>query len=170
MTIKKSMCILLSLLMSMVVSFPCRAAQMEVEYQVEPKFKLIAIQPFYEGMTFFSENYSYGFMDVNGKLVIPQIYKEVGRFTEGLAYVMNKDKLRGFVDTTGKEVVPCIYQYAYDFSEGLACVQMDDKWGFIDKTGEVSIPIQYHWVYSFKDGLAPRCQRSGIVYFISIYR
>jgi len=95
----------------------------------------------------------WGFCDRNKKVVIPCIYEDAHRFSEGLAAVKHNDKW-GFIDKTGKEVIPFIYDQAYDFPEGLARVCINDKWGFIDKTGKEIIPLIYDSANGFSEGLA----------------
>ena len=55
---------------------------------------------------------TFGFIDRSGKIVVPAIYKKVGRFGEvykGLSRVANVGDKYGFIDSSGKEVVPAIY-------------------------------------------------------------
>ena len=98
-------------------------------------------------------NEKYGFIDKNGKEVIPCKYGYAGGFSEGLALVQMNDKW-GFVDKNGKEVIPCKYDDAWDLSEGLAQVKKNGKWGFIDKNGKEVIPCKYDYAYAFYEGLA----------------
>lgn len=104
-----------------------------------------------------SSNSLWGFIDKEGREIVPCKYDQISDFYEGLAEVQLNDKM-GFVDRNGKEVVPLIYDYAYDFSEGLACVRIDDgdnrKYGFIDKTGNLVIPCKYDGADSFSEGMA----------------
>ena len=84
-------------------------------------------------------NNLYGFINTEGDIVVPCIYKSAGDFHEGLAMVNTS----GFIDKQGKIVIPCIYSNASDFCEGLAEVKKEDKYGFIDKQGKVVIPFTY---------------------------
>lgn len=84
----------------------------------------------------------YGFMDVNGKIVIAQQFDFVQPFSDGLA-VAAVDGKYGFIDKTGKAVIPMEYDYAYSFEGGYASVCKDGKWGCIDKDGKIVLPLQY---------------------------
>ena len=96
----------------------------------------------------------WGFVDkASGEVVIPFIYKNAGKFSEGLAAVQHGNKW-GFIDKTGEAVIPFRFENVRNFSEGLAAVQHDNKWGFIDKTGEVVIPFNYTNAMMFYYGLA----------------
>ncbi len=86
-----------------------------------------------------------GFIDQNGRIMIPMCFDAVGDFSEGLAR-FERDKKWGYIDMTGKVVIEPRFPWAQEFSEGLARVQVSGlqlganaKWGFIDKTGSVVI-------------------------------
>ncbi len=100
------------------------------------------------------KNDKWGYIDKNGKEVIPCIYDFAIRFAEGLANVLKNDKW-GLIDKNGNEVVPCRYDDTFYFSEGLALVQMNDKYGFINKNGKEVIPCKYDYAQDFSEGLAP---------------
>lgn len=117
----------------------------------------------------------WGYMDVNGKIVIPCKYDNVKRMTEGLGLVANGGKAGeygqyegskwGFIDKTGKEVTPLKYDYAQSFIEGIAVVNtggiLDSygyasagKWGYIDKTGKEITPLKYDYAQNSSEGMA----------------
>lgn len=79
----------------------------------------------------------HGYIDAEGREVVPCKYKNARGFSEGFAAVQgpsiqNDGFLRwGVIDKTGKEVVPCKYSWVSEFSEGYAAVQLGDKWGYI---------------------------------------
>ena len=97
----------------------------------------------------------YGYLDKNGKQIIPYQWDEAGDFSEGLARVKGSNGKWGFIDKTGKLVIPCRLNGTGDFSEGLASVRdVDFRWGAIDKTG--TLVIRYLWdeKFVFSEGLA----------------
>lgn len=99
-------------------------------------------------------NGKYGYINQDGKLVIPYKYDYGWDFREGLALVI-LNKKSGFIDKTGKIVIPLEYDHAlHFFSDGLVCVKKDTKYGFIDKTGKVVIPFLYEDGFNFTEGLA----------------
>lgn len=83
----------------------------------------------------------WGFIDEQGKTVIPFIYDEVlwkdyvGGFCEGLAAVSRKGKWQ-FLDRQGKAITGLVYDEVCHFAEGLAAVKKDGKWGYINRQGE----------------------------------
>ena len=94
-----------------------------------------------------------GFVDKDGREVIPLKYDDAGKFSEGLAWVELNEKY-GFVDKDGREVIPLKYDYAGSFSEGLSRVELNKKWGFVDKDGREVIPLKYDDTWDFSEGLA----------------
>lgn len=75
-------------------------AQVKWDYQCE----------YSEGLACVKKNHRYGFIDRNGKLVIPLNYSNAGNFSEGMAYVSEGGKY-GFIDKTGKVVIHCCSMY-----------------------------------------------------------
>lgn len=72
----------------------------------------------------------YGFVDLDGRLVIRCIYDDAGDFVTGLA----KAKIRneyGFIDRSGHIIIPFIYSEAHSFNEGLAKVGKYEVWKVI---------------------------------------
>ena len=97
-------------------------------------------------------NGKYGFIDKNGKDVIPCNYDGASIFNEGLAAIKLNGKW-GFIDRDGIEVIPHRYEEVYAFSEGFVAIKLNGKWGFIDKSGREVIPCKYDGTYCFTGGL-----------------
>lgn len=117
-----------------------------------------------------------GYVDKNGKTVIPFIYtpeivgeggsfSEMNPFSEGLAAVQKTvnpsqdnpygQPIYGFIDKTGKTVIPFTYTHAQSFSEGLAAVGLNNgKIGYINKNNQLVIAANYDSAESFSSGLA----------------
>ncbi len=88
------------------------------------------------------DNGKWGFVDNNGKTVIPFIYDYAEDFSEGLAAV-RQNYSWGYIDPSGKTIIPFEYAGAWDFINGLAPVYKDNLWGFINKDGNLIIEYQY---------------------------
>jgi hypothetical protein len=105
----------------------------------------------------------WGFIDTSLNIVIEPEYTKVGNFSEGLVWVMNKERFLlfvfsvnyGYVNLEGELVIPCRFEHAGNFNEGLANVTIDGKKGFINKIGEVIIEPKFEAVGKFSQGLAP---------------
>lgn len=87
-----------------------------------------------EPLTYFALNKKYGYMDMDGKVVIDAVYDDADGFSEGLAAVKIKKKW-GFIDKEGKEVIPFIYKGTAQFRDGHAYVWLKGKSFYIDKNG-----------------------------------
>lgn len=92
-----------------------------------------------------------GFIDKNGKVVIPFQFDAAQDFSEiGLAAV-KIGNLWGYINSEGEMIISPKYQVAHDFSdEGYAVVKVGDKFGYIDTEGKFLIPPTFsHRPYDF---------------------
>ncbi len=118
----------------------------------------------------------WGFVDRQGREVIPLQYDMAWGFHDGIARVAFMEeygpgRLRhpwvqssGFIDKTGKFVIPMTDGFYGEFHDGLATAYVkgdppgesstDRKYGYIDKTGQFAIEPQYGYVSDFSEGLA----------------
>ncbi len=81
-----------------------------------------------------------GFVNLQGKIVIPFRYEYAGNFSEGFASVAMNGK-KGYINKTGKLVLPYKYDLAGDFEGGMAWVKLNGKQGYINKQGAEVIPL-----------------------------
>lgn len=96
-------------------------------------------------------DYTYGYIDATGTLIIPCEWERAEDFHEGFAAVQTTTKYGdykwGFIDTSGKLIAECQWDKVYPFSEGMACVITNDEYnhpetiGFIDTTGKVKFQL-----------------------------
>jgi hypothetical protein len=122
-------------------------------------------------------DYTLGYIDETGKVVVAPRLHMARDFSEGLAFV-ERVGFRGFIDLKGKEVVNVGEYLVGDFHEGLAAVtlrpkgggmgvisssgnlvvegmqQPGDEWGYIDRSGKLVIKRQYEFADNFSEGLA----------------
>ena len=109
----------------------------------------------------------WGYVDVHGALVVTPQFTGEGKFSHGLAYVVEgenrlfaKSTIRyGYIDAHGTRVIPTQFDEAYDFSEnGLAAACVGDgddrRCGFINRGGRFVVNPRFWIVDSFHDGLA----------------
>lgn len=99
-----------------------------------------------------NETYKYGFLNMDGQVVIEAKYDIVDNFYDGLALVKFDGKY-GFIDAKGKLVIANTYDHVNSFSEGYAVVSNDDKFGLIDKAGKVVVEIKYARLSDVNNGL-----------------
>jgi hypothetical protein len=77
-----------------------------------------------------------GFVDENGKLVVPLIYESTSNaFSDGVCWVQGKGGKYGYIDKSGKLIIPFQYDQAQDFKNGIAEIRKGEIWSKIDKRG-----------------------------------
>ena len=95
----------------------------------------------------------FGYLDLNGRIVIPARWTEAEPFSEGLAAVRrNYGERASCIDKSGAVVItgPC-----GTFSEVLAATKFAEaRWGYIDKKGAMVINPRFEVAGMFREGLA----------------
>ncbi len=104
------------------------------EFVIEPRFTHAG--PFSEGLAAVAIYGKWGFIDKEGKCVIPYRYEYTGRFSEGLAVVKLNGKY-GYVDKAGKLAILCKFDMAEEFKDGLAAVKFGGENFYIDTDGQM---------------------------------
>ncbi|MCR4932544.1 MAG: WG repeat-containing protein [Bacteroidales bacterium] len=127
----------------------------KIEWKISSDRSCIAYN-FSEGLAQVKDSKGWGFIDKNGRLVIPCQWESAGGFSDGLASVRDNNDNYGYIDKSGRLVIPCIWKKGWaSFNEGLAYVgDNNGKYGFIDKSGRIIIPCQYGRAKDFSEGLA----------------
>ena len=87
-------------------------------------------------------NGKYGFMNAQGKLIIPALYNEVGPFQEGLA-VVSKEESFGIIDKKNQVVVDFQFDEILEFVNNRAIVRKENKYGVIDRLGKLIFPLVF---------------------------
>jgi hypothetical protein len=80
-----------------------------------------------------------GFINKNGKIVIPCQFAEANGFSEGYASVRNDlNGLWGYINKRGEWVIKQRFSQvpSEGFKNGLALIKENNKWGYINKKGE----------------------------------
>ncbi|HNW94143.1 MAG TPA: WG repeat-containing protein [bacterium] len=116
---------------------------------------------FHEGLMAVKIDGRWGFVDVDGKLVIAAQYDAVSDFSGGFAAVTTQEAVLGigggkygYIDKQGKLAINAQFDRAWAFSDGLARVQLGAKYGYIDATGNYAINPQFADAADFSGGLA----------------
>jgi hypothetical protein len=123
----------------------------------------------------------YGYIDHEGKVLIPPQFVWADDFWRGLGTVYicgrylsidssgalhplrsvlkgqlerkNSGEKVGFIDATGAFKIPPTFDEALPFSEGLAAVRVGEKWGFIDTGGKIAIEPKFEATFYFREGV-----------------
>lgn len=108
----------------------------------------------------------WGYIDRDGKIVIPAQYKNVAGFREGLAFVQNENDYWGYIDVEGKTVIDFRFSTVPgSFFNGIAIVQKRGDGGgrycFMDKTGKL-IKENLDYVYRLPENLYHIVQGRGM--------
>ncbi|MCT4636159.1 MAG: WG repeat-containing protein [Bacteroidales bacterium] len=97
----------------------------------------------------------YGYINKQGRLIIPNKFDYAKSFSQGLAVVRQyPQKKMGYINKSGEFIINPEFKFARSFSEGFAAVLINNKYGFINKEGEVVIQPTYKEVGDFNEGLA----------------
>lgn len=109
-----------------------------------------------DGLAVDGINGKYGYVDKDGKVVIPYQFKSASSFSDGLARVSVVDNKSmtgqrfGYIDKTGQFVIKPTYVLGYNYREGLIAVLNENlKYGFIDKNGNTILPFIYDFPNDF---------------------
>lgn len=109
--------------------------------QANTNFETVYI--YNNGIARAKKNKKYGFIDVNGKVVIPLIYDDLRDFKNGLAAAKINSKW-GFINENGSLAIEAKYSEVSNFDKyKLARVVNKDKWGMINSKGEIIMPIEF---------------------------
>jgi hypothetical protein len=107
------------------------------EWVLKPTFEIILPQynrddknPLYRAV----KDIKWGFINHNGKWVIPDNFENLNDFSDGLAGAKQGGKW-GYIDKSGAWKIKPEYDDVWDFDENFAKVEKDGKWGFIDRQG-----------------------------------
>jgi len=118
----------------------------------------------------------WGYIDLEGNLIIPYKFIYAEEFSEGLALVFEecsdlKKAHSHYIDSKGNVIIDLTnseegskfdmwgtFEYEkgkFNFYDGMACfVNSENKWGFINKEGEFAIPCQYDEAGIFSESVA----------------
>ena len=99
----------------------------------------------------------FGYIDKDGKEVIPFIYDGATSFSNGLALVSKNCRKPGcmYIDKAGKVVLSFddyFSNYGLYSEEGLALIGKNGKWGLMDKTGTIVTDCMYDKVEGYSEG------------------
>jgi len=115
------------------------------------------IKKFTEGLApYIDKKGNFGFIDMNGKVVIQAQYEGTGFFKSGLAWARTKDGKIGFINSTGEWVIWPRFKTVHNFDEesGLARVELKRKWMYVNKMGELVLNGECSKIGDYSEGFA----------------
>ncbi|MGB0368525.1 MAG: WG repeat-containing protein [Flavobacteriales bacterium] len=144
----------------------------ELQTEVE-KFKLASAfgfgtKGFFEGIVAVQAGKKWGYMNTDGKLIVPAKFDKAREYNSGFAvaksgsnfFIIDKKGTETKVDISGLQDVR-------RFSEGMAPYKANDVWGFINSSGKVVVKAEYKAVGYMNGGLAWAKNQAGLVGFIN---
>ena len=120
--------------------------------QAKKKYK--RVEEFSGGLAVVVTNHEKkGYINRNGKEVIPCKYDDAFAFLNGLGEV-HIDNKKTFVNQEGKEVIPLDnYETISNFIYGYITVVLNGKEGIYDYNGKLIIPFKYERVIGYEDNI-----------------
>ena len=106
----------------------------------------------------------FGYINLNGEVVIPAQFDGGRLFINGLALVEINEKY-GFINLLGDIVIPCKFHFVHDsFSRSGYCVVSiaEGRQGLIDRNGVFVIPPTYQYLHHFGNGVCRTENESGL--------
>ncbi len=101
-----------------------------------------------------SDSKKWGYLDLNGHVIIAPKFDAARNFNHGLAAV-NLEGKWGMIDTAGSWIINPYYQGIWVFNNGLARVKVFEKGlGFIDIANQMIIPPEHEEAYDFSSNRA----------------
>src|SRR5450631_4004597 len=95
-----------------------------------------------------------GFIDAEGRVVVPPSFEAASYFSEGKGAVVYADGNSGFLDNLGAQVIPPLFQGLGRFHDGLCSIGSGGRVGYIDHGGNWFISPQFLIASSFSEGRA----------------
>ncbi|OSB14910.1 WG repeat-containing protein [Clostridium botulinum] len=101
-----------------------------------------------------NKGYLYGYLDREGRIIIPAQYEYGNDFYEGKAVVRIKENEYALINIKGEILNKYEYASVGNLREGLLSFKknMGEKYGFIDEDGNVVIKPQFTYAQNFSEG------------------
>ncbi|MBK8497145.1 MAG: WG repeat-containing protein [Chitinophagaceae bacterium] len=122
-------------------------------------------EPFVNGFSRVLKDTAFSFVNMQGKLISPEVFENARNFSNKLAAV-KKDGKWGFINGSGKTVIAFKYGTVFDFNGTVTAVYNDRKWWLVNNKGTIIKPLDISVCYGFKNGIAKitKDDREGILY------
>ncbi|MGL4562177.1 MAG: WG repeat-containing protein [Brevinema sp.] len=106
----------------------------------------------------FPDKGKWGYINQEGRIVLPARYESAGFFYDGLAKISiineRNEYLYGFINTAGKEIISPKFVAVSEFSGGVARVQIRGKYALLLPNGSLSGPVEYDYIYPATNGVS----------------
>ncbi len=106
------------------------------------------------GFSSLKDSLKYGFVDSNGKIVIPSHYEYASDFYNGKSNIISNN-IPGLVFSNSKRKLYPEYTMTFWYKDDLGLATKDDQSGFINTNGDIVVPFEYEDAFPFYKGYAP---------------
>jgi hypothetical protein len=127
--------------------------QIVVYYQYEVYYQCEVVSRFSEGLAAVKKDGKFGYINLEGALIIDLLYDYAHSFQEGVASV-EIGGLWGLIDKNGNSMTDFVFEKLGSSFEGMIWCKVNGVFGFINTYGRMCIQPKYAWAKSFSDGLA----------------
>ncbi len=129
----------------------------ETKINLDPSIEMA--HNFREGLALVSINNKFGYINDEGKIVIPSIYADAEDFSDGLARVAQYDSINdetkyGFINNKGEIIINYQFEIASSFKDGFSLVSNGTQYGYIGNDGKFIINPQFDNVTLFAGNYA----------------
>ena len=132
-----SLILLAVLVPTQAIGGPCGSGECSLIHGEPQKDEKKSERPYSEGLKAVEQDGMWGFVNLDGELVIPYKYHYVRSFHNGLAMVKLSGKW-GYIDWLGNELIPIEFDEVTSFRDSHAFVKKDGRVGLLDVAGNVS--------------------------------
>ncbi|TWP28520.1 hypothetical protein ETU08_08735 [Apibacter muscae] len=134
--------------------------------------KILSISPSYYHV---QKNGLYGTLSIDGKEVIPPLYKSIEYMRPSrkedpyLAKVFDSHNFVGMINiNTGKVIIPVVWNEIIPLGKSFFKVKNGDKWGLINYNNEEILPINYTNIVALSSKFIKVQEEDGQIFFVSL--
>ena len=115
------------------------------------------LKPFSEGLAAaMNPDNQWGFIGLDGTVVIPFGFENTGQFNTGIAPVKTEGKWY-FIRRDGSDAFSMKFDSTTGFSCGMAGFMLQGKWGVLDRSGRMLTQPRFDALLQFREMRAPAC-------------
>ena len=118
---------------------------------------------FSDGLSKARNGDKWGYINENGKVVIPFRFDIANTFSNGYAKVMIDDKM-GIIDTLGKYIIEPEFDYISSMDNGRYILRKKDAYGLVDEKGKMILPLNFDYISPFCNGIAKTIKGDNVEY------
>lgn len=111
------------------------------------------VRPYSEGFSAFFENGKWGFINLDGKVVIKPEFEEVTDFSKGLS-IVKKDGKYGVINTKGGHIFPITFDKMTTFSDGIAFAEENGLKYYLYSNGKRQVLSNKYEFHPYSGGMA----------------